>query len=84
MLIVCQFKEGEVTHMFKNKMYHFKFQYRDPWQWVLDTISDPMLGESIMWYPIRKILHDKGRISPIYDDLNTGIRWWEIQVCFYI
>ncbi|KIJ35457.1 hypothetical protein M422DRAFT_180706 [Sphaerobolus stellatus SS14] len=74
-----RFQSGEVAHMFKGKLRVFKFEYRDPWQWLLDIVTDPMLSESIMWYPVEKYLHHNGRICRIYDELNTGSRWWNIQ-----
>jgi len=41
---------------------------------------DPTLSESIIWYPVEKYLHQGGRITRIYDELNSGTRWWQIQV----
>ncbi|KIJ28337.1 hypothetical protein M422DRAFT_270406 [Sphaerobolus stellatus SS14] len=74
-----QFEIGEVSHIFRGKTYTFKFQYRDPWKWLLDIVTDPTLADSILWYPVEKYLHQNGRITRIYDELNTGTRWWEIQ-----
>ncbi|KIJ48583.1 hypothetical protein M422DRAFT_162395 [Sphaerobolus stellatus SS14] len=73
------FQSGEVKHMFKGKLCVFKFEYRDPWKWLLDIVTDTTLSESIMWYPVEKYLHQNGRICRIYDELNTGTRWWDIQ-----
>ncbi|KIJ29756.1 hypothetical protein M422DRAFT_188008, partial [Sphaerobolus stellatus SS14] len=59
--------------------YHFTFKYRDPWRWLLDIVTDPTLSQSIIWYPEEKYLHQGSRITRIYDELNSGTRWWEIQ-----
>ncbi|KIJ54948.1 hypothetical protein M422DRAFT_153273 [Sphaerobolus stellatus SS14] len=74
-----QFQEEEIMHTFRGQEYHFKFRYRDPWKWILDILTDPMLSESIMWYPVEKYLHQGSRITRLYDELNSGTRWWEIQ-----
>jgi len=34
-----------------------------------------------MWYPVEKYLHEGAKIIGLYDETNTGQRWWEIQVC---
>ncbi|KIJ30675.1 hypothetical protein M422DRAFT_267721 [Sphaerobolus stellatus SS14] len=77
---VTQFKDGEVTHKFQGKSYTFHFKYRDPWEWLVDLVTDPTLSNSIMWYPVEKYLHNGSKITRIYDEVNTGKRWWEIQV----
>lgn len=79
-LKLSKFQEGKVVHNFKGKDYTFTFQYRDPWRCVLDIVTDPTLAESISWYPVEKWLYHSGRVTKIYDELNTGERWWEIQV----
>ncbi|KAF8581526.1 hypothetical protein K439DRAFT_1618966 [Ramaria rubella] len=38
-----------------------------------------MLCELIMWYPVEKYLHDGLRITRLFDELNTGSEWWEVQ-----
>ncbi|KIJ57372.1 hypothetical protein M422DRAFT_148910 [Sphaerobolus stellatus SS14] len=74
-----KFESGEVSHTFKGRTHTFKFQYRDPWKWLLDIVTDPTLSDSILWYPVEKYLNQNRRITRIYDELNTGTRWWEIQ-----
>ncbi|KIJ45397.1 hypothetical protein M422DRAFT_251171 [Sphaerobolus stellatus SS14] len=76
---VTQFKDGEVTHEFRGKSYTFQLRYRDPWEWLVHLVIDPTLSTSIMWYPVEKYLHDGSTITRIYDEVNTGRRWWEIQ-----
>ncbi|KIJ28811.1 hypothetical protein M422DRAFT_269862 [Sphaerobolus stellatus SS14] len=74
-----QFEEEEIMHTFRGREYRFKFRYRDPWKWILDILTNPMLSELIMWYPVEKYLHQGSRITRLYDELNSGTRWWEIQ-----
>ncbi|KIJ28994.1 hypothetical protein M422DRAFT_136764, partial [Sphaerobolus stellatus SS14] len=66
-----------VTQVWKS--YTFQFRYRDPWEWLVHLVTDLTLSTSIMWYPVEKYLHDGGTITRIYDEVNTGRRWWEIQ-----
>ncbi|KIJ49009.1 hypothetical protein M422DRAFT_246785 [Sphaerobolus stellatus SS14] len=75
-----QFEEEEIMHTFRGREYRFKFRYRDPWKWILDILTNPMLSELIMWYPVEKYLHQGSRITRLYDELNSGTCWWEIQV----
>ncbi|KIJ38584.1 hypothetical protein M422DRAFT_176350 [Sphaerobolus stellatus SS14] len=74
-----QFREGEITHEFQGQPHTFKFKYRDPWEWLVDIVTDPTLASSIIWYPVEKYLHHGNMIIRIYDEVNTGKRWWEIQ-----
>ncbi|KAF8584135.1 hypothetical protein K439DRAFT_1616925 [Ramaria rubella] len=37
------------------------------------------LCELIMWYPVEKYLHDGLRITHLFNELNTGSEWWEVQ-----
>jgi hypothetical protein len=79
---LVKFQYGEVTHEFQGREYTFEFRFRDPWEWILDLVTDSTLVEQIMWYPVRKYLHDGHRISRVYDELNSGDTWWKVQVFF--
>ncbi|KIJ46707.1 hypothetical protein M422DRAFT_249872 [Sphaerobolus stellatus SS14] len=58
----------------------FVTQFKDDlWEWLVDLVTDPTLADSIMWYPIEKYLHHGSKITRIYDEVNTGKQWWEIQ-----
>ncbi|KAJ7715086.1 hypothetical protein DFH07DRAFT_1015398 [Mycena maculata] len=48
---VVEFHEREFEEIFEGELWHFKFFYRDPWNWLLDTVSDPTLSDEIVWYP---------------------------------
>ncbi|KIJ46695.1 hypothetical protein M422DRAFT_249859 [Sphaerobolus stellatus SS14] len=73
------FQDGVVEHTFRSHTYTFKFKFRDTWEWILDLVSDVTLSEQIMWYPVQKFLNNGFRIIRIYDELNSGEAWWEIQ-----
>jgi len=60
----------------------FNFSFHDPWKWILDLVTDPTLASSIIWYPVKKILHENGKTTGLYDDIHSGQLWWDIQVCF--
>ncbi|KAJ7768112.1 hypothetical protein DFH07DRAFT_1008731 [Mycena maculata] len=76
---VIQFETGEISADFEGKTYTFQFQYRDPWKWILELVTDPSLAPHFKWYPVRKFLHDDGRKTQIYDGPNTGKLWWRVQ-----
>ncbi|KAF8582420.1 hypothetical protein K439DRAFT_1351404 [Ramaria rubella] len=77
---VVQFQDGEVTHEYQGKEHTFRFKFRDPWEWLHDILTDSTLSESIMWYPVEKYLHNGPKITRIFDELNSGTEWWDIQV----
>jgi len=79
-----QFKDGEVRHEFHGVSYTYVFKYQDPWEWLLDIVSDSTLCNSIFWYPVEKYLHQGVNMTRIYDETNTGKCWWEIQVCYIV
>lgn len=53
---LSQFKEGEITHIFWGHEYKFQFQYQDPWEWILQVVTDPTLAGLIIWHPVEKYL----------------------------
>ncbi|KAJ7692037.1 hypothetical protein B0H14DRAFT_2651828, partial [Mycena olivaceomarginata] len=40
---VVEFREHEFEETFEGELWRFKFYYRDPWDWLLDLVSDPTL-----------------------------------------
>ncbi|KIJ44987.1 hypothetical protein M422DRAFT_251626 [Sphaerobolus stellatus SS14] len=74
-----EFQDAKVSHEFQGHLHTFHFKFRDPWDWILDIITDTTLSEKIMWFPVQKFLNDGYRIIRIYDDLNSGNLWWDIQ-----
>ncbi|KAJ7713580.1 hypothetical protein B0H14DRAFT_2644754 [Mycena olivaceomarginata] len=53
---VVEFHEHKFKEMFDGEVYHFRFFYRNPWDWLLDLVSDPTLANNIVWYPSRNTL----------------------------
>ncbi|KAF8521623.1 hypothetical protein BU17DRAFT_16545, partial [Hysterangium stoloniferum] len=78
-LMIFQFCNGEVNHTIYGQPYCFKFKYHDPWQCILDIITDHTPSKNIIWFPVQKYLYEGLRITCIYDELNTGNAWWTIQ-----
>ncbi|KAJ7663215.1 hypothetical protein DFH06DRAFT_1395296 [Mycena polygramma] len=76
---VVQFQTGEVEADFQGKTYKFEFQYRDPWKWIVDLLSDPTLANDIHWYPAQKFLCENGVTSRLFDEPYTADKWWRIQ-----
>ncbi|KAJ7724749.1 hypothetical protein DFH07DRAFT_758882 [Mycena maculata] len=70
---IVEFHEREFEEIFEGELWHFKFFYRDPWNWLLDTVSDPTLSDEIVWYPSRKYL------VRLRDEPYNSDKWWEMQ-----
>lgn len=79
-MLASKFQEGTVSAEYNGQTFTFKFPYRDPWEVYQSWITDPTLSQEINWYPIRKYLCEDGKEVAIYDDINTGTLWWDIQV----
>ncbi|KAF8527226.1 hypothetical protein JB92DRAFT_3081531 [Gautieria morchelliformis] len=47
--------------------------------WIRDLVTDPSLSSSLILYPVKKFLHANGGITQIFDEINTGQTWWDIQ-----
>ncbi|KIJ30554.1 hypothetical protein M422DRAFT_267894 [Sphaerobolus stellatus SS14] len=73
------FWDGNVEHTFQSHTYTFEFKFRDTWEWILELVCDPTLSEQIMWYPVQRSFNNCFRIVRLYDELNSGEAWWEIQ-----
>jgi hypothetical protein len=71
---------GNVSVKFQNETFHFKFRFRDPWEWVRSLVTDKALCDSITWYPVQKYLHDDGHTTRLIDEPHTAKMWWQIQV----
>ncbi|KAF8581179.1 hypothetical protein K439DRAFT_1647974 [Ramaria rubella] len=69
-----------LTHKFQSKLFYcsfkkavntYTFLYRDPWQWILSLLTDPTLASELMFYPVKKFLHENGTY--------TCQTWWNVQ-----
>ncbi|KAJ7696268.1 hypothetical protein B0H17DRAFT_929612 [Mycena rosella] len=76
---LLQFETVKISAEFEGREYQFEFQYRDPWKWILELVTDASLAPHFNWYPVKKLLHDDGRTTRIYDEPNTGDLWWRVQ-----
>ncbi|KAJ6474054.1 hypothetical protein C8R47DRAFT_1076489 [Mycena vitilis] len=76
---VVEFREHEFEATFEGEPWHFKFFYRDPWDWLLDLVSDPTLIDEIAWYPSRKYLVIDGVRQRLRDEAYNSDKLWEMQ-----
>ncbi|KAF8516875.1 hypothetical protein JB92DRAFT_3082636 [Gautieria morchelliformis] len=74
-----QFQEDSISATFEGIKKTFDFHFRDPWKWLLHLVTDPTLASSIIYYPVKKILHENGTSTCLYDEINSGQTWWDIQ-----
>ncbi|KAF8211914.1 hypothetical protein K438DRAFT_1805609 [Mycena galopus ATCC 62051] len=74
-----EFHEHKFEDSFDGEEYHFRFFYRNPWDWLLDFISDPTLADDIAWYPSRKYLVVHGNLRCLRDDFCNSDKWWDMQ-----
>ncbi|KAF8584594.1 hypothetical protein K439DRAFT_1646883 [Ramaria rubella] len=73
------FQESKVEAKFEGKTYTYKFLFQDPWKWILTLIQDPSFAFFLILYPVKNILHRDGKTCHVYDEINTGQTWWDIQ-----
>ncbi|KII93190.1 hypothetical protein PLICRDRAFT_121618 [Plicaturopsis crispa FD-325 SS-3] len=76
---VVEFKKGSVEAIYRNTPYEFKFEYRDPWDWILSIVTDETLASESMWYSVRKYYCENGVEDRLFDEPNTGEAWWEVD-----
>ncbi|KAF8521655.1 hypothetical protein JB92DRAFT_3275059 [Gautieria morchelliformis] len=72
-------QEDSISATFEGIKKTFDFHFRDPWKWLLHLVTDPTLASSIIYYPVKKILHENGTSTRLYDEINSGQTWWDIQ-----
>jgi hypothetical protein len=75
-----KFQPGKVSAEYNGKTFEFEFQYRNPWEWICSLVTDSSLCDRIAWYPVRKYLHENGRVTRLIDEPYTANKWWEVQV----
>ncbi|KAJ7777586.1 hypothetical protein DFH07DRAFT_797326 [Mycena maculata] len=76
---VVEFCEHEFEEVFDNEIYHFRFFYRNPWDWLLDLVSDPTLADDMVWYPSRKYLVVDRNRQRLRDEFCNSDKWWNMQ-----
>ncbi|KAJ7615573.1 hypothetical protein FB45DRAFT_690887, partial [Roridomyces roridus] len=76
---VVQFKCHEFDEEFEGETHHFRFYYRDPWEWLVGLLTDPTLADDIVWFPCRKYLVIDGVRHRLRDEPQTANLWWDIQ-----
>ncbi|KAF8512016.1 hypothetical protein BU17DRAFT_96665 [Hysterangium stoloniferum] len=76
---VPEFKKSSVSEVYDGKEYTFDFYYCAPWQWILSLVTDATFTKHLIWYPVKKYLHDDNIVTQLYDDIDSGESWWNIQ-----
>jgi len=51
--------------------------------WIEELVSDAGLCPVFKWYPVHKFLVENGEEMPIWDDVDCGSDWWDVQVHFH-
>ncbi|KAJ6451401.1 hypothetical protein C8R45DRAFT_1124863 [Mycena sanguinolenta] len=73
------FKPASVFATYKNKKYEFKFEYRDPWEWIINLLNDGTLADTAMYNSVRKYYCEGGRTvtheERVIDEPNTADTW---------
>jgi hypothetical protein len=75
-----QFTTDKVSAIYRGERFEFEFQYRDPWEYVLNLIQDPSLASVSSWNSVRKIYCCGLNEERIIDEPNTADAWWDIDV----
>ncbi len=75
-----QFKQAKVSAIYGGETLEFEFQYRDPWECVLNLIQDKSLASVSCWNSVRKIFCCGPDEEHIIDEPNTADAWWEVDV----
>nr|GAT50600.1 predicted protein [Mycena chlorophos] len=79
---VVEFQSYELEEDIDGERRTFTIRFRDPWQWILELVTDPSLANDIVWYPHRKYLVIDGFRKRLRDEFYTADHWWEMQVHF--
>jgi hypothetical protein len=71
-----------VSEIYRGEDLEFEFQYRDPWEYILNLINDKSLASVSCWNSVRKIYccGPKNLEDRIIDEPNTADAWWEVDV----
>ncbi|KAF8515326.1 hypothetical protein BU17DRAFT_67919 [Hysterangium stoloniferum] len=48
-------------------------------EWILSLVTDATLAKHLIWYPGKKYLHDSNIVTQLYDGIDSGKSWWDIQ-----
>ncbi|KAG6823709.1 hypothetical protein H0H92_009286, partial [Tricholoma furcatifolium] len=51
---IVKFKSGEVSVPYRGEIQTFKYEYRDPWEYVLSLVRDPSLASLHCWNSVKK------------------------------
>lgn len=72
--------------LYKNVHTSFPFQFRDPWEWILEIVKDPNLAPNIAWSAQRVFRYDHTTklFERFVDEPWTAEAFWTVQVSNHI
>ncbi|KAJ7191815.1 hypothetical protein GGX14DRAFT_380770 [Mycena pura] len=76
---VLQFESERFTETIDGEERQFTAYFRDPWQFILELVTDPSLANDIVWYPYRKFLVIDGSRQRLRDEAYSADLWWDMQ-----
>ncbi|KAJ7197772.1 hypothetical protein GGX14DRAFT_374701 [Mycena pura] len=76
---IVQFESEEFTETIDGEERKFTAYFRDPWQFILELVTDPSLANDIVWYPYRKYLVVDGARQRLRDEAYSADLWWDMQ-----
>ncbi|KAF8523299.1 hypothetical protein BU17DRAFT_63874 [Hysterangium stoloniferum] len=68
---IPEFNKASVSEIYDGKEYTFNF--------IIVTHGNATLAKHLIWYPVKKYLHDGDTVTQLYDDIDSGKSWWDIQ-----
>ncbi|KDR73368.1 hypothetical protein GALMADRAFT_72633, partial [Galerina marginata CBS 339.88] len=74
------FNARKYVVQFNGKVYNFKFQYRDPWDYISSLVDDESLASVHMWNSVKKYYCEGDFEEQIFDEPNTAEAWWNVDV----
>src|SRR5438046_1814637 len=76
----CGYKSSTGEYVTEELVVHV----RPAMNWILEHVEDPDLCRIFKWYPVRKFLVEDGEETQMWDDIDCGSDWWDVQIYFVI
>ena len=86
-LIFCQFQECKFNCRYKSTtgelvVEELVVHVHPVMDWIGELVKDHNICQIMKWYPVHKYLVKNREEIQIWDDVDCGSDWWDIQVCF--
>ncbi|KAF9462181.1 hypothetical protein BDZ94DRAFT_1368680 [Collybia nuda] len=73
------FKKKTFTVPYKDEDWAFDLHMRDPWEWAVDILTDPMLGPHLVWNAQILQSWNGDKWERFFTEPWTAKLWWDIQ-----